>query len=68
MNPEERLLIVQQLLEVNEKQIANREKTLELSKQLSRDISDEKLKFEIQKLHLENLSLSNRDKELIKKL
>ena len=68
MRPEERLIILQQLQEVNGKQIANREETLELSKQLSRDISDEKLKFEIQKLHLENVSLSNRDEELVKKL
>lgn len=68
MQPEERLAIIQQIQEITEKQIENRKKTLELSKTLSEDISDDKLKLEIQKLHLDNLALSNRDKELIKKL
>ncbi|MEK3886544.1 hypothetical protein [Bacillus sp. FSL K6-3431] len=68
MSLEERLEIVHQMQKLTEKQITNREKSLELSKQLEENILDDKLRLEIKKLELENITLYKRNKELISKL
>ena len=68
MKLEDRLDIVLKMQRINELQISNREKTLQLSKKLAQDIENEKIRLEIKKLEVENIGLHQRCKELTSKL
>ena len=64
----DKLIIVKEIQKINEQQIENRKKVLELSKKLEKDVENEKIRMEIKKLEVENIGLSKRDKQLIREL
>jgi hypothetical protein len=64
----DKIKIVKEFQKINEQQIENRKKVLELSKKLEKDTENEKIRMEIKKLEVENIGLSKRDKQLVRKL
>lgn len=68
MKLEERLERVLEMQRINEKQISNREKSMELAKKLEEDIENERIRLELKKLEIEYMSLYKRHKELVSKL